>query len=180
MLSIVPLMNGGGLFETGAGGSAPKHVQQFEKENHLRWDSLGEFLALAASLEHVANVFDNQHAKMLSETLDDASTQYLLNNKAPSRKVNEPDNRTTHFYLALYWAKGLASQTHDPELAEHFSGVASELEANEEAICKAIIDCQGVPQDIGGYYMPDVHLATNAMRPSDTFNAIIDGIFATA
>jgi isocitrate dehydrogenase len=180
MLSIVPLMNGGGLFETGAGGSAPKHVQQFEKENHLRWDSLGEFLALAASLEHVSNVFDNPHAKMLSETLDDASTQYLLNNKAPSRKVNESDNRTTHYYLALYWAQGLAEQTHDSELAEHFSGVAKELEANEEAICKAIIDCQGVPQDIGGYYMPDVALATNAMRPSETFNAIIDGIFATA
>ncbi|MBC8203868.1 MAG: NADP-dependent isocitrate dehydrogenase, partial [Planctomycetes bacterium] len=135
MLSIVPLMNGGGLFETGAGGSAPKHVQQFEKENHLRWDSLGEFLALAASLEHVANVFDNPSAKMLSETLDDASTQYLLNNKAPSRKVNEADNRTTHFYLALYWAKGLAEQTHDLELAKHFAGVANELEANEEAIC---------------------------------------------
>ncbi len=180
MLSIVPLMNGGGLFETGAGGSAPKHVQQFEKENHLRWDSLGEFLALAASLEHVSNVFDNSHAKMLSETLDDASTQYLLNNKAPSRKVNEPDNRTSHYYLALYWAKGLATQTHDLELATHFSGVASELEANEEAICKAIINCQGVPMDIGGYYMPNVELATNAMRPSETFNAIIDGIFATA
>jgi isocitrate dehydrogenase len=180
MLSIVPLMNGGGLFETGAGGSAPKHVQQFEKENHLRWDSLGEFLALAASLEHVSNVFDNSHAKMLSETLDDASTQYLLNNKAPSRKVNEPDNRTTHYYLALYWAKGLATQTHDVELATHFSAVAKELEANEEAITKAIIDCQGVPMDIGGYYMPNVELATNAMRPSETFNAIIDGIFATA
>ena len=179
MLSVVPLMNGGGLFETGAGGSAPKHVQQFEKENHLRWDSLGEFLALAASLEHIANVFDNPHAKMLSETLDDASTQYLLNNKAPSRKVNEPDNRTSHFYLALYWAKGLASQTHDAELADHFSEVAKELEANEEVICKAMIDCQGEPQDIGGYFMPDVDLASNAMRPSDTFNAIIDGIFAT-
>jgi len=180
MLSIVPLMNGGGLFETGAGGSAPKHVQQFEKENHLRWDSLGEFLALAASLEHLANVFDNEHARMLSETLDEATTQYLLNNKTPSRKVNESDNRTTHYYLALYWAKGLAEQRHDTALAEHFAGVASELEANENAICKSIIDCQGVPQDIGGYFMPDVALATNAMRPSDTFNAIIDGIFATA
>jgi isocitrate dehydrogenase len=180
MLSIVPLMNGGGLFETGAGGSAPKHVQQFEKENHLRWDSLGEFLALAASLEHLANVFDNEHARMLSETLDDATTQYLLNNKAPSRKVGESDNRTTHYYLALYWAQGLANQTHDAGLAEHFSGVALELEANEKAICKAIIDCQGVPQDIGGYYMPDVALVANAMRPSVTFNAIIDGIFVTA
>ena len=180
MLSIVPLMSGGGLFETGAGGSAPKHVQQFEKENHLRWDSLGEFLALAASLEHVANVFDNPHAKMLSETLEDASTQYLLNNKAPSRKVNEPDNRTTHYYLALYWAQGLANQTHDAELASHFAGIAKELEANEETICKAIIECQGVPQDIGGYYMPSTELTTRAMRPSETFNAIIDGIFATA
>ena len=180
MLSIVPLMNGGGLFETGAGGSAPKHIQQFEKENHLRWDSLGEFLALAASLEHIANVFDNPHAKMLSETLDDASTQYLLNNKAPSRKVGEPDNRSSHFYLALYWAKGLAEQTHDEPLASHFSGVAKSLEENEEAITKALIDCQGVPMDIGGYYMPNVQLATNAMRPCDTFNAIIDGIFATA
>lgn len=176
MLSIVPLMNGGGLFETGAGGSAPKHVQQFEKENHLRWDSLGEFLALAASLEHVGNVFDNKHAKMLSETLDDASTQYLLNNKAPSRKVNEADNRTTHYYLALYWAQGLASQTHDAELASHFSKIATELESNEESICKGFIDCQGDPQNIDGYYMPSAELATNAMRPSEIFNSIIDGI----
>jgi len=180
MLSIVPLMNGGGLFETGAGGSAPKHVQQFEKENHLRWDSLGEFLALAASLEHVSHVFDNEHAKMLSETLDDATTQYLLNNKAPSRKVGEPDNRTTHYYMAFYWAKGLANQTHDAELAKHFLGVAKSLEENEDVICKAMIDCQGAPVDIGGYFMPCLQLASNAMRPSDTFNAIINGIFATA
>jgi isocitrate dehydrogenase len=180
MLSIVPLMNGGGLFETGAGGSAPKHVQQFEKENHLRWDSLGEFLALAASLEHVATTFDNSHAKMLSETLDDATTQYLLNNKAPSRKVGEADNRTTHYYIALYWANGLATQSHDAELASHFAGVAKSLEENEEAICKAMIDCQGVPMDIGGYFKPSIELASKAMRPSETFNAIIDGIFATA
>jgi isocitrate dehydrogenase len=180
MLSIVPLMNGGGLFETGAGGSAPKHVQQFEKENHLRWDSLGEFLALAASLEHIANVFDNKHAKMLSETLSDASTQYLLNNKAPSRKVGEADNRTTHFYLALYWAKGLANQTHDAELAGHFSQVAKSLEENEDAIYKAMMECQGPPVDIDGYFMPCAELASNAMRPSETFNAIIHGIFATA
>jgi isocitrate dehydrogenase len=180
MLSIVPLMNGGGLFETGAGGSAPKHVQQFEKENHLRWDSLGEFLALAASLEHIANVFDNKHAKMLSDTLGDASTQYLLNNRAPSRKVGEADNRTTHFYLALYWAKGLANQTHDAELAGHFSRVAKSLEENEDAICKAMIECQGGPVDLMGYFMPGLELATEAMRPSETFNAIIDGIFATA
>jgi len=180
MLSIVPLMNGGGLFETGAGGSAPKHVQQFEKENHLRWDSLGEFLALAASLEHVATTFDNSNAKMLSETLDDATTQYLLNNKAPSRKVGEADNRTTHYYIALYWANGLATQSHDAELASHFAGVAKSLEENEEAICKAMIDCQGVPMDIGGYFKPSIELASKAMRPSETFNAIIDGIFATA
>jgi isocitrate dehydrogenase len=180
MLSIVPLMNGGGLFETGAGGSAPKHVQQFEKENHLRWDSLGEFLALAASLEHVATTFDNSHAKMLSETLDDATTQYLLNNKAPSRKVGEADNRTTHYYIALYWANGLATQSHDAELASHFAGVAKSLEENEEAICKAMIDCQGVPMDIGGYFKPSIELASKAMRPSETFNAIIDWIFATA
>ncbi|HIO52145.1 MAG TPA: NADP-dependent isocitrate dehydrogenase [Phycisphaerales bacterium] len=180
MLSIVPLMNGGGLFETGAGGSAPKHVQQFEKENHLRWDSLGEFLALAASLEHISNVFDNPHARMLSETLDDATTQYLLNNKAPSRKVGESDNRTTHYYLALYWAMGLAEQTHDPELAEHFSGVAKALKENEKAITSTMIDCQGDPMDIGGYFMPCTELVESAMRPSETFNAIIDGIFATA
>jgi isocitrate dehydrogenase len=180
MLSIVPLMNGGGLFETGAGGSAPKHVQQFEKENHLRWDSLGEFLALAASLEHVAHVFHNPHAKMLSETLGDASMQYLLNNKAPSRKVGEADNRTTHYYLALYWAKGLAEQTHDTELAKHFAGIAKSLEENENEICKAIIDCQGAAKDIGGYFMPCTELAAKAMRPSETFNAIINGIFATA
>jgi isocitrate dehydrogenase len=155
-------------------------VQQFEKENHLRWDSLGEFLALAASLEHVGNTFDNAHAKMLSETLDGATTQYLLNNKAPSRKVNEADNRTTHFYLALYWANGLAEQKHDAELAEHFSGVAKELEVNEDVICKAMIDCQGGPVDLMGYFMPCTELAAKVMRPSETFNAIIDGIFATA
>jgi isocitrate dehydrogenase len=172
-------MNGGGLFETGAGGSAPKHVQQFEKENHLRWDSLGEFLALAASLEHLGNTFDNAHAKLLSETLDGATTQYLLHNKAPSRKVGEPDNRSSHYYLALYWAKGLAKQTHDSDLAEQFSKVAKSLEENEEVILKAMIDCQGVPVDIGGYYMPCTKLAEQAMRPSETFNAIIDGIFAT-
>ena len=173
MLSVVPLMNGGGLFETGAGGSAPKHVQQFEKENHLRWDSLGEFLALAASLEHVGNVFDNLHAKMLSETLDDASTQYLLNNKAHSRKVGEPDNRSSHFYLALYWAKGLASQKHDAELATLFNDVATALEENEDVIMKALIECQGIPQDLEGYYMPDASRMANAMRPSEIFNNII-------
>ena len=150
-----------------------------KKKIHLRWDSLGEFLALAASLEYISHVFDNAHAKMLSETLDDATTQYLLNNKVPSRKVGEPDNRTTHYYMALYWSKGLANQTHDAELAKHFSAVANSLEENEDVICKAMIDCQGAPVDIGGYFMPCPKLASNAMRPSDTFNAIINGIFAT-
>ena len=152
----------------------------FEKENHLRWDSLGEFLAVAASLEHLSQVFDNPHAKMLSETLDDASTQYLLNDKSPSRKVGEPDNRATHYYLALYWAKGLANQTHDTELAKHFSGVAKVLEENEESIMNDMLSCQGNPVDVGGYYMPCPERALTAMRPSDTFNAIIDGILATA
>ena len=180
MLSVVPLMNGGGLFETGAGGSAPKHVQQFEKENHLRWDSLGEFLALAASLEHLGNTFDNAHAKILSETLDEATTQYLLTNKAPSRKCGEPDNRSSHFYIALYWAKALATQTKDDELASHFAGIADSLEASESKITEELINTQGKPMDIGGYYQPDQSLIEGAMRPSDTFNTIIDSIFATA
>jgi len=179
MLSIVPLMNGGGLFETGAGGSAPKHVQQFEKENHLRWDSLGEFLALAASLEHLGNTFDHAHAKVLSETLDEATTQYLLNNKSPSRKCGEPDNRSSHFYLALYWARSLATQTHDADLASHFTVVAESLEVNESQITEDFVNNQGKPMDIGGYYQPDPSLIEEAMRPSETFNAIIDGIFAT-
>jgi len=179
MLSIVPLMNGGGLFETGAGGSAPKHVQQFEKENHLRWDSLGEFLALAVSLEHLGNTFDNAHAKILSETLDEATTQYLLTNKSPSRKCGEPDNRSSHFYLALYWARALATQSEDSELALHFAGVAESLEASESQIVDDLIKNQGNPIDIGGYYQPDPSLTAEAIRPSDTFNTIIDGIFAT-
>ncbi|HIN09934.1 MAG TPA: NADP-dependent isocitrate dehydrogenase, partial [Phycisphaerales bacterium] len=179
MLSIVPLMNGGGLFETGAGGSAPKHVHQFEKENHLRWDSLGEFLALAASLEHLGNTFDHAHAKVLSETLDEATTQYLLNNKSPSRKCGEPDNRSSHFYLALYWARSLATQTHDADLASHFTVVAESLEVNESQITEDFVNNQGKPMDIGGYYQPDPSLIEEAMRPSETFNAIIDGIFAT-
>jgi len=179
MLSIVPLMSGGGLFETGAGGSAPKHVQQFEKENHLRWDSLGEFLALAASLEHLGNTFDHAHAKVLSETLDEATTQYLLNNKSPSRKCGEPDNRSSHFYLALYWARSLATQTHDADLASHFTVVAESLEVNESQITEDFVNNQGKPMDIGGYYQPDPSLTEEAMRPSETFNAIIDGILAT-
>ena len=134
MLSIVPLMKGGGLFETGAGGSAPKHVQQFEKENHLRWDSLGEFLALGVSLEHLAGVFDHPKAAIMGNALDDATTQYLLNNKSPSRKVNELDNRGTHFYVAMYWAQALAAQEKDAVLAGHFAPLAAALAANEDAI----------------------------------------------
>ncbi len=174
MLSIVPLMNGGGLFETGAGGSAPKHVQQFEKENHLRWDSLGEFLALGVSLEHLACVFDNAQAQMLADTLDVAITKFLETNKSPSRKVNELDNRGSHFYLALYWAEALAEQDKDSELKARFAKLAETLEANEQKIVADLIDCQGVPMDIGGYYRPDEDLAFNAMRPSKTFNNILE------
>ena len=176
MLSIVPLMKGGGLFETGAGGSAPKHVQQFEKENHLRWDSLGEFLALAASLEHLAGRYNNPQAKILGETLDEATTQYLLNRKAPSRKCGEIDNRGTHFYVAMYWAQALAAQTADPELAAKIQPIAEALAANEDRITSELIEAQGPPMDVGGYYQPDPALATKAMRPSTTFNEIIDGV----
>ena len=174
MLSIVPLMNGGGLFETGAGGSAPKHVQQFSKENHLRWDSLGEFLALAVSLGHLGEKYSNARASILGDTLDDATTQYLLNNKSPSRKVNEPDNRASHYYLALYWATALAAQTDDAELAAHFAPLAASLANSEAAIVSELNSVQGVEMDIGGYYAPDIALATAAMRPSATLNAIID------
>ena len=176
MLSIVPLMNGGGLFETGAGGSAPKHVQQFEEEGHLRWDSLGEFLALAASLEHLGENFDNSAARLLGETLDDATAQLLLNRKAPSRKVHELDNRGSQFYLALYWAQAVASQDTDPALAERFTKVAEALSANEEKIVGELNGAQGPKQDLGGYYRPDVALAEKAMRPSATLNGIIDAI----
>ena len=179
MLSIVPLMNGGGLFETGAGGSAPKHVQQFEKENHLRWDSLGEFLALAASLDHLADVCDNASARILGRTLDEATTQYLLNKKAPSRRGGEHDNRGTHFYVAMYWAKALAAQTDDPGLAERFKSVAGSLADAEDTIVAELIECQGPGMDIGGYYKPDTERANQAMRPSTTFNTIIDGVTAT-
>ena len=174
MLSIVPLMNGGGLFETGAGGSAPKHVQQFNKENHLRWDSLGEFLALAVSLGHLGEKYDNARASILGATLDDATTQYLLDNKSPSRKVNEPDNRASHYYLALYWARALASQTDSAELAAHFAPLAAALGDAEAAIIDELNSVQGVEMDISGYYAPDIALATAAMRPSATLNAIID------
>jgi isocitrate dehydrogenase len=175
MLSIVPLMNGGGLFETGAGGSAPKHVQQFEKENHLRWDSLGEFLALAASLDFLSEQCDDPKAKLLGDTLDAAATKYLLENKSPSRKVNELDNRGSHFYLALYWAQALA-QSNDDELRAYFAPVAKALSAEEDQIVAELVDVQGEPMDVGGYYMPDDELASKAMRPSTTLNAIIDGL----
>ena len=174
MLSIVPLMNGGGLFETGAGGSAPKHVQQFEKENHLRWDSLGEFLALAASFEHIANRYDNQQARLLGKTLDEASAQYLLNNKSPSRKVGELDNRGSHYFVATYWAQAMASQTEDAALAASFATIAEALTSNEEQIVSELNSVQGPQVDIGGYYQPDVKLTAAAMRPSTTLNAIID------
>ena len=176
MLSIVPLMNGGGLFETGAGGSAPKHVQQFEKENHLRWDSLGEFLALAVSLDHLATVNGNEKAKVLGDTLDAATEKLLLEDKSPSRKVNEIDNRGSHFYLAMYWAEALAAQSDDSDLAAAFAPVAAALADAESVITQELIDAQGVAMDIGGYYAPDRELGTAAMRPSATLNAIIDAI----
>ncbi len=175
MLSIVPLMNGGGLFETGAGGSAPKHVQQLEKENHLRWDSLGEFLALAASLDFLAERHDASKVKILADTLDGAATKYLLENKAPSRKVNELDNRGSHFYLALYWAEALA-ESDDAELRTYFAPVAQALAENEAKIVDELIAVQGKPLDLGGYYLLNDDLATKAMRPSATLNAIIDAL----
>ena len=175
MLSIVPLMNGGGLFETGAGGSAPKHVQQFEKENHLRWDSLGEFLALAASLDFLAERHDNPKVKVLADTLDAAATKYLLENKAPSRKVNELDNRGSHFYLALYWAQALA-ESEDADLRAYFAPVAKALSENETKIVEELLAVQGEPMDVGGYYLPNDDLASKAMRPSTTLNAIIDAL----
>ena len=175
MLSIVPLMNGGGLFETGAGGSAPKHVQQFEKENHLRWDSLGEFLALAASLDFLAERHDDPKVKILADTLDAAATKYLLENKSPSRKVNELDNRGSHFYLALYWAQALA-ECEDADLRAYFAPVAKALAENETKIVAELIAVQGEPMDVGGYYLPNDDLVSTAMRPSATLNAIIDAL----
>jgi len=172
MLSIVPLMNGGGLFETGAGGSAPKHVQQFVEENHLRWDSLGEFLALAVSLEHFAEVNNNEKARILGEALDDASDKLLENKKGPSRKVNELDNRGSHYYLALYWAEALANQTKDAELKAEFTILYNDLATNEEAIIKELIDCQGESVNIEGYYLPNENLVTKAMRPCKLLNSI--------
>ncbi|MCG6926875.1 MAG: NADP-dependent isocitrate dehydrogenase [Acidobacteria bacterium] len=176
MLSIVPLMNGGGLFETGAGGSAPKHVQQLVKEGHLRWDSLGEYCALVPSLELVAESSGNEKAKVLAETLDEAVAVYLENGRLPSRKVNEIDNRGSTFYLALYWAQALAAQSRDAELKARFAPVAEELARNEAKIVEELLAAQGEPVDLGGYYLPDEALAEAAMRPSPTFNAIIDGM----
>ena len=173
MLSIVPLMNGGGLFETGAGGSAPKHVQQFEKENHLRWDSLGEFLALAASLEHLSQNTGNAKAQVLADTLDAATAKFLDENKSPSRKVKELDNRGSHFYLALYWAQELAAQDQDAELKAKFSSVATELTEKEADIVAALNEAQGQAMDVGGYYQPEDDKAFAAMRPSQVFNQVL-------
>jgi isocitrate dehydrogenase len=173
MLSIVPLLEGGGLFETGAGGSAPKHIQQFQKEGHLRWDSLGEFLALTASLEHLADRFGNEGARLLGKTLDEATAKFLENKRSPGRKVHQPDNRGSHYYLAMYWAQALAAQTDMPDLAERFAPIAAALAENEEKIVQELMDAQGPAQDIGGYYKPDTELTNAAMRPSATFNEII-------
>ena len=176
MLSIVPLMNGGGLFETGAGGSAPKHVQQFLEENHLRWDSLGEFLALAVSLEHLGTSKNNPKALILSETLDNATDKFLENDKSPSRKVGKLDNRGSHLYLAMYWAEGLAKQDKDLSLKATFSMIANDLKLNENEIVKELNESQGNVNNIGGYYLPNEDLANNAMRPNNTLNSILEGI----
>ena len=176
MLSIVPLMNGGGLFETGAGGSAPKHVQQFLEVDYIRWDSLGEFLALAVSLEHLSGVFDNAKAKVLGATLDDATSKFLAENKSPTRRLGGIDNRGSHFFLALYWAEALAAQDDDVELKSQFTPIAEQLAAAEGKVVEELLAVQGNPVDIGSYYRPDDSLASAAMRPSPTFNALIDGI----
>ncbi|HHJ06327.1 MAG TPA: NADP-dependent isocitrate dehydrogenase, partial [Anaerolineae bacterium] len=175
-LSIVPLMKGGGLFETGSGGSAPKHVQQFQKEGHLRWDSLGEYLALAVSLEHLAKTFDNARAQILGETLDKATAKFLANRKSPSRVVYELDNRGSQFYLTLYWAQALAEQSEHPDLQEKFAVWAKQLADQEETITNELNPVQGPPVDMGGYYQPDEELVTKAMRPSETFNKWLDTI----
>jgi isocitrate dehydrogenase len=176
MLSIVPLLNGGGLFETGAGGSAPKHVQQFEKEGHLRWDSLGEYMALAASLQHLGENFDNPGARVLGDTLETATSDYLSSARSPSRKVNELDNRGSTFYLTLYWARALAAQDLDTDLAERFSSVAAALTEHETQILDELDRAQGSPQDVGGYYRPSESQTTAAMCPSEALNNIISGI----
>jgi isocitrate dehydrogenase len=176
MLSIVPLLNGGGLFETGAGGSAPKHVQQFQQEGHLRWDSLGEYMALAASLQHLGEQFDNTGARVLADALDRATASYLQNGREPSRKVHEIDNRGSTFYLTMYWAQAVAAQDTDPALARRFAVVAEQLTANEPVIIAELNAAQGAPQSLGGYYMPDEERTSAAMRPSPTLNRIIDSI----
>ena len=176
MLSIVPLMNGGGLFETGAGGSAPKHVQQFVKENHLRWNSLGEFLALAVSLEHLSEVNNNPKAKILGETLDDATDKLLENRKGPTRVCGERDNRGSHFYIALYWAQELANQNNDQELKAQFTDIAKALTEHEQTISQELNDIQGQPVEIEGYYLPNEDLIVKAMRPNKTFNKILESI----
>ena len=176
MLSIVPLMNGGGLFETGAGGSAPKHVQQFTKENHLRWDSLGEFLAIAVSFEHEAEVNNNPKAKILADTLDKATVSLLQNGKSPSRKVNELDNRGSHFYIAMYWAQELAKQTIDLDLQAKFAPIAKSLSNNETIIVAELNTVQGASVNLEGYYATNSTLAAKSMRPSATLNTIIDAI----
>jgi isocitrate dehydrogenase len=170
MLSIVPLMNGGGLYETGAGGTAPKHIEQFIEEGYLRWDSLGEFLALGVCLEHIGQTLNNPKALVLSETLDQATEKFLLTDKSPARKVGQIDNRGSHFYLALYWAEALAAQDKDSELKATFADIARELSNNEEKINNELIGAQGKRQEIGGYYKPDFKLTENAMRPSATLN----------
>jgi isocitrate dehydrogenase len=173
MLSVVPLLGGGGLFETGAGGSAPKHVQQLVREGHLRWDSLGEFLALAVSFEQLADSTANKRAQILADTLDLATGTFLEENRSPSRKVNEIDNRGSHFYLALYWARELAAQSADPELAAAFAPLADALGAGEAAVNEELLAAQGSPVDLGGYYRPDPAKAAAVMRPSPTFNAAL-------
>jgi isocitrate dehydrogenase len=176
MLSIVPLLAGGGLFETGAGGSAPKHVQQFQKEGYLRWDSLGEFSALAASLEHIGATFSSPRAALLADTLDQAIGKFLDENRSPARKVGQIDNRGSHYYLAMYWAEALAAQSKDQELQARFAVVAQQLAANEAKINEELIGAQGRPVDLGGYYRPDPAKTAAAMRPSPTLNAIIDAL----
>jgi isocitrate dehydrogenase len=173
MLSIVPLIAGGGMFETGAGGSAPKHVEQLLTENHLRWDSLGEFLALAASFEHLAQSTGNRHAQILADTLDRANATFLNENKSPGRRVGEIDTRGSHFYLALYWAEELASQTDDSELAASFAPLAKALREKEDVIAGELLTIQGAPKDLGGYYRPDAAKTEAVMRPSRTFNDIL-------
>ena len=176
MLSIFPLMNGGGLFETGAGGSAPKHVDQFTKEGHLRWDSLGEFLALSVSLDHLGEKYGNGKAQLMGDALDQATGEFLLNDKSPSRKVGELDNRGSHYYLATYWAKAIANQDQDADLKAEFASIAQQLEDNETQIISELNGAQGKAEDLRGYYHTPQDLVAKAMRPSVTLNGIIDSI----